>query len=312
MWQTIELREIRIFLTLAKELHFGRTAERLGLTQSRVSQTLRDFETRLGDRLVERTSRRVTLTPAGEALRADLEPAYGELLGVLQRFSRASQALAGVVRLGVAHAGAVVPELLRVIDAFESTHPECKVEIVELPFRDRLAPLRRGEVDLMVARLPIDQPGLVVGPVVNHEPRVLAVARDHPLAPLESVSIEDIADYGVMDVTELGPREIAAAYLPERTPRGRAIRRLHATVHDFSDLVILIARGRIVQPTVASAATRFAHPNVVCRPIADMPLSSTALVWRRRASDRRRRALVEMARDVLSSDYPSGPTGTPT
>lgn len=302
MWQTIELRHVRVFLTLAEEQHFGRTAERLGLTQSRVSQTLRDFETRLGDRLVDRTSRRVTLTPAGERLRADLQPAYGELVGVLQRFSRASQELAGVVRLGVAHAGAVVPELLRVIEAFESSHPECKVEIVELPFRDRLVPLRRGDVDLMVARLPIDQPDLGVGPVVTHEPRVLAISRDHPLARLESVSIEDIADYGVMDVTALGPREIGAAYLPDTTPQGRPIRRVHPTVNDFSELVILIARGRIVQPTVASAATRFAHPNVVCRPIADMPPSSTALVWRRRVSDRRRRALVEVARDVLTTE----------
>ena len=68
MWQTVELREIRVFLTLTEELHFGRTAERLGLTQSRVSQTLRALERSLGDRLVDRTSRRVTLTPAGERL----------------------------------------------------------------------------------------------------------------------------------------------------------------------------------------------------------------------------------------------------
>src|SRR6266704_640726 len=101
MWQTIELREIRVFLTLTEELHFGRTAERLNLTQSRVSQTLRALERRLGDRLVDRTSRRVKLTPAGERLRAELDPAYTELVGVLGRFASASQALAGVVRLGV-------------------------------------------------------------------------------------------------------------------------------------------------------------------------------------------------------------------
>lgn len=296
MWQTIELREIRVFLTLAEELHFGRTAERLNLTQSRVSQALRAFEIRLGDRLVYRTSRRVTLTTAGERLRAELDPAYRELQGVLERFSRANQAMAGVVRLGVAYAGAIGPGLLRVIDVFEAQHPECKVEIVELPFWDRLAPLRRGEVDLMVARLPIDQRDIVVGPVVSREPRVLAVARDHPLTALGSVSLEDVADHHVMDPTDLGPKEIAAAYVPEKTPSGRPIKRLRVTVHDFSDLVILIARGRIVQPTVASAAPRFAHPNVVCLPIADMPPSSTALAWRREASDPRVRALVKVAR----------------
>jgi predicted DNA-binding protein (UPF0251 family) len=66
MWETIELREIRVFLALADELHFGRAAERLGVTQSRVSQSLRTLEAKLGERLIHRTSRHVALTAAGE------------------------------------------------------------------------------------------------------------------------------------------------------------------------------------------------------------------------------------------------------
>src|SRR5438477_237289 len=207
MWQTIELREIRVFLVLADELHFGRTAERLNLTQSRVSQTLRALETRLGDRLVDRTSRRVALTPAGERLRAELEPAHAQLVDVLGRFARASGALAGAVRLGVTYPAAASPDLLRAIDGFEARHPRSSVEIVELPFRDRLGPLRRREIDLMVLRLPSEQPDVEVGPVVRREPRILAMSRDHPLAARDSVSIEDVADHCVVDVSDLGPPE---------------------------------------------------------------------------------------------------------
>ncbi|MGH2805599.1 MAG: LysR family transcriptional regulator, partial [Thermoleophilaceae bacterium] len=76
MWESVELRDIRAFLVLADELHFGRTAERLGLTQSRVSQTIRTLEARLGGPLFERTSRRVRLTALGERLRDAAEPAY--------------------------------------------------------------------------------------------------------------------------------------------------------------------------------------------------------------------------------------------
>jgi DNA-binding transcriptional LysR family regulator len=304
MWQTIELREIRVFLTLTEELHFGRTAERLGLTQSRVSQTLRALERSLGDRLVDRTSRRVALTPAGERLHAELNPAYLELLAVLERCARANQVVAGVVRLGIAHAGAINPGLLSVIDVFETRYPESRVQIVELPYRERHAPLRHGEVDLMITRLPMDQPDLVVGPVVSREPRILAVARDHPLAVLDSVSVEDLAGYAVLDVADLGPKEIGVAWVPEQTPSGRPIKRLRESARDFSDLVILIARGRIVHPTVASAASRFAHPNIVCLPIEDMPPSSTALAWRRGASNPRIRALVTVAREVLRSARP--------
>jgi DNA-binding CsgD family transcriptional regulator len=63
MWAGVALREITLFLTLAEELHFGRTAERLQVTPSRVSQTLRELEAKLGGKLVHRTSRHVELTP---------------------------------------------------------------------------------------------------------------------------------------------------------------------------------------------------------------------------------------------------------
>jgi DNA-binding transcriptional LysR family regulator len=71
MWEAVELREIRVFLTLADELHFGRSAERLGLTTSRVSQSLRALERKLGGPLMHRTSRRVALTPSGSATAAN-------------------------------------------------------------------------------------------------------------------------------------------------------------------------------------------------------------------------------------------------
>ena len=74
MWQTVELREMRLFLTLAEELHFGRTAETLQLTPSRVSQSLRALEDKLGAQLLFRTSRRVRLTPFGVRFLRDVAP----------------------------------------------------------------------------------------------------------------------------------------------------------------------------------------------------------------------------------------------
>ena len=79
MWQDVELRELRIFLMLADELHFGRTAERLGISQPGVSEAVRILESRLGVKVFDRTSRRVRLTPAGEGLKRDLMPALAAL-----------------------------------------------------------------------------------------------------------------------------------------------------------------------------------------------------------------------------------------
>ena len=75
----MELRDIEIFLTLAEELHFGRTAERLHVTPARVSQAIKKQERTIGATLFERTSRVVRLTPIGEQLRDDLELGYRQI-----------------------------------------------------------------------------------------------------------------------------------------------------------------------------------------------------------------------------------------
>src|SRR5918997_4929340 len=115
MWEAIDLRELRVFLTLADELHFGRTADRLRLTPSRVSQTLRELEHKVGAQLVHRTSRRVQLTPSGERFLRDVRPALEQLDGVLERANAAAQRLEGTLRLGVLSGPTGGPHLLEIV-----------------------------------------------------------------------------------------------------------------------------------------------------------------------------------------------------
>src|ERR671930_1435672 len=164
MWQTIELHELRVFLTLAEELHFGRSAERLLLTSSRVSQVLRQLEHKLGGQLVHRTSRRVALTPLGERFQTEVRAAYDGLARVLERAHAAGHPLDGTLRLGLLSPTSGGPHLAAIIDAFEKHHPACNVEISEVPLTDPLGPLRRGEIDLMSTRVPLRRPDIVVGP----------------------------------------------------------------------------------------------------------------------------------------------------
>ena len=298
MWQTVELREIRVFLALAEELHFRRTADRLGLTQSRVSQSVRSLEHKLGLELVHRTSRRVTLSAAGERFRDDISDAYGELVAALRHTHELGLAVAGELRLGAHNAAAVGARLLGVIDAFESANERCSVQVVELSFGDRFDSLRRGDIDLMLTRLPVDEPDLVVGPIVDREPRVLAVAHDHPLARRSAVSIEDIAGYDVGWPDLLIPK-ISDAFIPGETPSGRPIRRLRLGIGDIGELIVTIARGKIVHPTVSSFASHYGHPNVRYIPITDLPAAETVLVWRRRDSAPAMREFIRIARRAL-------------
>lgn len=90
-----------MFLVLAEELHFGRTAERMGLTTSRVSQSIRRLEGGVGGPLFERTSRRVALTPLGARRRDDLEPGYEQLRAAHGAARDTVAGIAGTLRIGM-------------------------------------------------------------------------------------------------------------------------------------------------------------------------------------------------------------------
>jgi DNA-binding transcriptional LysR family regulator len=302
MWETIELRELRVFLTLADELHFGRTAERLGLTQSRVSQTLRTLEEKLGGQLVYRTTRTAELTRLGERFLADAGPPYRELAGVLESSSTANRSISGSLRLGLLVPISAGPHLLEIISTFEAAHPGSHVVVSDVPYADPLGLLRRGEIDLLAARLPLSHPDVVTGPILSREPRVLAVAQTHPLASRSAISIEDVAAYRVAPDRDY-PQEVVDAFIPRHTPSGRPIRRLDEPGYPTTtaELTSLVARGRVVHPTVPSFAAYFGHPNIVYVPITDMAESKTALLWRRRMSHPTARAFVAVARDVVGA-----------
>jgi DNA-binding transcriptional LysR family regulator len=302
MWRTVELRELRLFLTLAEELHFGRTAEALQLTPSRVSQSLRALESKLGGQLVHRTSRRVQLTPFGERFLRDVRPRYEELAAVLEHTNAAARRLEGAVRLGLFSGPAGGSQLVEIIHSFERLHPECTVEVAQASWDDPFAGLRENEVDLMATWLPLEQPDLVVGPRLASQPRVLAVARDHPLADRDSVDVEELADHRILRFDNW-PKEIHDVVLPPRTPGGRPIpaTRIPAGRRAVVDVSVRIARGEFVFPTVASAQPYLGELDTVFVPMTGMPPIRSALVWRRPARDPKLRAFVQVAREVLRS-----------
>jgi DNA-binding transcriptional LysR family regulator len=300
MWQAVDLGEVRVFLTLAEELHFGRTAERLQVTPSRVSQSLRGLEHKLGAQLVHRTSRRVRLTRFGEGFLADVRPAYDQLTGVLERTNAAARSLEGTLRLGLFSGPAGGPHLAEIIGAFEELHPECKVEIVQTSWDDPFGPLRESEVELMATWIPLMQPDLVVGPILTRQPRVLAVARDHPLAERDSVDVEELADFRVPRF-EGWPKELHEAVLPSRTPSGRPIpgSRFRVGERAVLDVSVRVARGDFVFATVPSAVPYMGEFDLVFVRMTGTPPLHSALVWRRPARDPKLRGFLGVARKVL-------------
>jgi DNA-binding transcriptional LysR family regulator len=310
MWSTVELREITLFLTLGEELHFGRTAERLGLTSSRVSQTLRELEAKLGGRLVHRTSRHVELTARGERFREEVAELHEGLMAALERTHDEGRVLAGVLRLGLLTPVVDGPHMPAIISAFERRNPGCQVEISRAPYGDAFTSLRRGEFDLLATWLPHGQPDLVEGPTLTREALFLGVAEDHPLAERDEVSIEDVADYRVVPMEEVQPEELVERWVPRATPSGRPIRRLRVPFAQMArdDPGELRARiswwirtGRIVLPAMEPIRT-IHGPGIVWVPISDMPPLRSALVWLRGESNDRLREFARVARGVLGQE----------
>ncbi|MEV6072556.1 LysR family transcriptional regulator [Nocardia sp. NPDC052001] len=280
----LDLRDIEIFLTLSAELHFGRTAERLHLSQARVSQVIGKLERRIGGKLFERSSRTVRLTPIGVRLRDDLQTNYRDLRASLGRASRATRyGDAGILRLGLTSSD--LEHVRPLLDAFQSKYPDCQVHLEHIHFGNPFGALRGDEIDALVSWLPIHEPDLVVGPTLYEEPFVLLVGSDHPLAQRESASYEDLADYGVFGVPPSDPDTAppdywAAAAVPFFTPSGRPIART-AHAANFQDLILLVAAGRAITPVHGHAARYYGRPDVAYIPMPDVPPARWALVWRR-------------------------------
>ncbi|MFF4129244.1 DNA-binding transcriptional regulator, LysR family [Microbispora rosea] len=280
MWESIELQEVRAFLMVAAELHFGRAAERMYLTQSRVSQLVRSLEGRIGGRLFERSSRRVRLTALGAHLYDRLEPAYGALCAALDTTRDMATGTAGTITVGVMLQSSAGPHLLPLVRIFEQRYPQCAVHLVELTYNARpYERLRRAELDMLAIRLPApDDAELTVGPVLSVENRILIVARDHPLAGRESVTYNDVADYATVDVPS-APKEVLDELFPPRAPDGRPIRRI-VPVNSVGEALTHVAMGTVVYPTVASILRYYQHPDVVALPMAGASPSRSGLVWR--------------------------------
>jgi DNA-binding transcriptional LysR family regulator len=295
----MEQREIEAFLTLADELHFGRTAERLHVSTARISQAIKTLERRVGAPLFERTSRRVALTPLGRRLHEDLRPAYQRIQEGLERAIAAGRGVDGVLRVGFVNAAAGRLILL-VADGFRARHPRCAVEIREVQVGDCLVALRAGEIDVLLATFPIEEADLTTGSVLLSEPRVLAVSSRHPFARRESVSLEDLARDEVLRApcSDLGYWE--AARVPERTPGGRRIERGQVTV-TFQEMLTLIGAGRGVYPVGAHATRYYTRPDVTYVPFRDAPPLEWGLIWRTSAETSRVRAFDEAARDVITA-----------
>ncbi|NBE92344.1 LysR family transcriptional regulator [Nonomuraea sp. KC401] len=292
------------FLAVADELHFGRAARRLHLSQARVSQTIQRLERRIGSPLFDRTTRRVSLTPIGRRLLDELRPAHQAVLDALGRAQAAGRGIAGVLR--VAFLGPVAGRVvLEVMTTVRADHPDLDIQLCETQIADPCRPLRDEEVDLVLTQLPVNEPGITTGPVVVSEPRVLAVSTRHPYARRESVSLEDLSRDCTFRPAGNPSPDWLDSYLPWSTPAGRPIERGPA-VATFQELLALIAAGQGICPVAAHNSRYHPRPDITFVPLADAPPFEFGLAWRTSAQTTRVKIFIKTT-DKLVTAW-GGPT----
>ena len=289
------LARLSCFIAVAEELHFGRAAERLHMTQPPLSRQIQQLENELGVVLIDRTTRSVTLTPAGVAFLPDARRILQLAEGAALTVKRVPAGDLGTVVVGftAASAHAVLPRLL---DKAREQLPDVQLELREMVTAAQIEGLMTGELDLGMARPPLKRPGLVSRPLL-HEQLVAAVPSAHPLAALpRQLTLTDLDGQDVIMYSPVEARYFNELLISTFTIAG-ATPRYVQYVTQVHTMLVLVRSGIGIALVPASAATL--HPNdVVFRSVGafrERPVELDA-VWR---GDSTNPALLRLLRDVL-------------
>ncbi|MFC1443083.1 LysR family transcriptional regulator [Streptacidiphilus sp. N1-10] len=280
----LETRQLRYFVAVAEELHFGRAAERLGMAQPPLSRAIRELEHQLGVALLKRTTRQVALTPAGQVLLGDARNVLDAISAAGRRAQHAGEPEPRLrLALKADIDGGLLPQIL---DAYAQDEAALPVELVLGPFGDQAPALYDGRADTALLLDPVDQHGLDYEPLLT-EPFLIALAATDPLAARLSLRLADLAGRSLPDGSpaEEGPAHrshgrTAVHDQPSDPVRGDTA--TPGTVQDASDLpqiLRLVELSRIVCFLPASVTRRYTRPEVAYLPVDDLAPATLAVAW---------------------------------
>ena len=275
--RSLEFRHLRYFLALAEELHFGRAAQRLAISQPPLSVAIQQLEASVGARLFDRDSKGVRLTPAGEAFR-------GSAQGLLDRAedacAQAREVQAGEVgRLRLGFVGSTLFNGLSAwLQAFQASHPKVEVVVVELNSQDQIDALLGEELDLGLVHTDRLPPALTSTPLYS-EPFVACLPANHANAQLKKIPLATLSDQPFILFSRKGSPDYHARIVEICRQHGFYPRLQHEGRHWLS-VVSLVSQGLGVS-IVPAAFQRAGIQGAVFRPLAEaIEGSAVFAAWR--------------------------------
>jgi len=265
----MELRQLRYFLAVADELHFGRAAQKLHMSQPPLTVQIRRLEKELGLSLFDRSTRRVALTPMGAAFQQRVRAVLDDLDDAVEEINEVGSGRRGRLRVGFVSSASytVIPQAVRL---FRELQPRVDLVLRPLTSGEQIEGLLEGDLDLGLIRDPEPAPGLVLESLLTEELIAVLPSR-HPLASQMSVSPDDLVGEGmILFPYRLMPgfvSQVLRIFAPGRIPHV-----VQQAIHQET-VVGLVAAGLGIS-ILPESISRIHTEGVELRPISTRPVTS--------------------------------------
>ncbi|WP_218020102.1 LysR family transcriptional regulator [Nocardia anaemiae] len=260
---TVETRELRYFVAVAEELHFGRAAQRLAMAQPPLSRAIQQLERRLGVVLLHRTTRSIALTEAGSVLLREARAALDAVEAAERRTRRAADR-PGVVL--ATKAGASSELLSKLLDAYAAEPGAVTVEVMLCGPGEQEGLLRDGRADVALLHRPFDTTAGFDTEDLHTEQQVLVLPAGHPLANRPHMSLAEVSALTDLPLPRWPRRD--GSYPDGPGPQ----------VRDHTQLAQLIALGRTCAVMPESVRTQLRDVHAIV-PVLDAPAVTTVIAW---------------------------------
>jgi DNA-binding transcriptional LysR family regulator len=289
----MELRQLRYFVTLAEELHFGRAAAREHIVQSALSQQLQRLERELDVLLLDRTTHHVELTPAGSAFLIEAR----QILAHVERAAVAAQRAASSapsLRVGIVDAS--YDSMPQILHQVQQQYPELEIHQIEAGVPEQFRLLADGRLDVGIGRASLAPPE-VASELFRLDPLGVLVPGDHRLAASPGVPVARLAAEPLLFAEEQRSPEFNQFVIELCRSVGFVPRLYRGTVESIRAAVDLVAQGRCALCVPASCV--MAVPGIVWRPlVAPVSRYPWSVLWRAGDPSEHVRTLVASARTL--------------
>ncbi|MFF0729494.1 LysR family transcriptional regulator [Streptomyces sp. NPDC004134] len=291
----VDLRQMRYFIAVAEELHFGRAAARLHMAQPPLSRQIRLLEGAVGARLLDRSRRSVALTAAGRVFLAEARATVRQADRAVEQTLRAARGETGQLAVAFIDAAiySVIPPVVR---RFSQVRPGVEVSVTELRIPDQIREVAEGRLQAGFVHPPVPDPRLAVETVFTEELAV-ALPAGHPLAVRARVDVAELAGTPLIQF----PREINPPLFDDIVALCRAAGYTPPSLREASPkqtVIGLVAAG-LGASLLPASLENLRRDGVVYRPLAGPGLTvDTSVIWRRTDRDPVLHAFLRVVRDV--------------